>query len=159
MLPSTPQVESVYLDPEVGVLAGLKDLPVDTPPLESPVPNPHESGSSESDGSTESSVKAQRGSAYENEPHTLLIDQTTLDPTFAITLAERVQSETLGRALMLDAPVSGGTCSQHQMCAVTEAETSVRDRRGWEWEADHHVWVTFGAGLVARGTASTAHGS
>lgn len=114
MLPSTPQVESVYLDPEVGVLAGLKDLPADTSPLGPPgsssgVESAGTSGTQ--DGSTPSAVSGQRGTAYENEPHTLLIDQTTLDPTFAITLAERVQSETLGRALMLDAPVSGGMLS------------------------------------------------
>lgn len=106
MLPSTPQVESVYLDPEVGVLAGLKDLPGDTPPLGQPQVVSTES---QSTGVATASPGSPGGAAYESEPHTLLIDQTTLDPTFAITLAERVQSETLGRALMLDAPVSGGT--------------------------------------------------
>lgn len=111
MLPSTPQVESVYLDPEVGVLAGLKDLPSDTTPLGTPatstVPESVATSAAEVDPA-QSQSPGQAGIGYENEPHTLLIDQTTLDPTFAITLAERVQSETLGRALMLDAPVSGG---------------------------------------------------
>lgn len=86
MLPSTPQVEAVYLDPHSGILAGLHDLPPDT--------DSH--NSSLLDGSNESA------------PHTILIDQTTLDPTFAVTLAEKIQSETLGRVQMLDAPVSGG---------------------------------------------------
>ena len=112
MLPSTPQVESVYLDPEVGVLAGLKDLPSDTPPLASPMSASASSAESSTDtvedGSKRPVVEETRGTAYESSPHTLLIDQTTLDPTFAISLAERVQSETLGRVLMLDAPVSGG---------------------------------------------------
>jgi len=98
MLPSTPQVESVYLDSKAGVLAGLKDL-----------------GSAESLPSPEHSkstlgglVDSITGTGNEHDPHTILIDQTTLDPTFAMSLAEKVQSETLGRALMLDAPVSGG---------------------------------------------------
>ncbi|KAK4688905.1 hypothetical protein P7C73_g1205, partial [Tremellales sp. Uapishka_1] len=80
MLPSTPQVEAVYLDPDSGILAGMTKL---FPKLTSR----HESGT----------------------PHTLLIDQTTLDPTKAIEIAERVHQTTQYGALMLDAPVSGGT--------------------------------------------------
>lgn len=134
MLPSTPQVESVYLDPEVGVLAGLKDLPADTSPLGPPNSASDPRGlpaSDKKDGSASSAVSGQRGTAYENEPHTLLIDQTTLDPTFAITLAERVQSETLGRALMLDAPVSGGM--RLSLCIRAEgeeADSGCRNGRG-----------------------------
>jgi len=111
MLPSTPQVESVYLDPTAGILAGLKDVPPDTEPLELPLTNMTTS----SDQSSTQSVSPMRnmldsitGTGTEHPPHTILIDQTTLDPTFAMSLAEKVQSETLGRALMLDAPVSGG---------------------------------------------------
>lgn len=100
MLPSTPQVESVYLDPEAGVLAGLKDLPADAQPLSAPL------ASVSSTNTTPDTSALSTGN--ESAPHTLLIDQTTLDPTFAMSLAERVQSETVGRALMLDAPVSGG---------------------------------------------------
>ena len=78
MLPSTPQVESVYLDPTNGILAGIP-----------------QNATSLVNGSTTS-------------PHTLLIDGTTLDPTAAVRIAQTVQQETNGGAVMLDAPVSGG---------------------------------------------------
>jgi 3-hydroxyisobutyrate dehydrogenase len=116
MLPSTPQAESVYLDPGAGVLAGLNDLPVDTEPLVAPPATTTVSGPSHGEPlgaePTKSTMRGMidsiTGTGNEHQPHTILIDQTTLDPTFAMSLAERVQSETLGRALMLDAPVSGG---------------------------------------------------
>jgi 3-hydroxyisobutyrate dehydrogenase len=117
MLPSTPQVESVYLDPTVGILAGLKDLPPNTEELPLPLSNmttssdqssAHTSLPSGSKSPIRNIVDSITGTGTEHPPHTILIDQTTLDPTFAMSLAEKVQSETLGRALMLDAPVSGG---------------------------------------------------
>jgi len=116
MLPSTPQVESVYLDPAAGILAGLNDLPPDTESLQLPLSNmTTTSDQSSAHSSLPSEKTAMRnivdsitGTGTEHPPHTILIDQTTLDPTFAMSLAEKVQSETLGRALMLDAPVSGG---------------------------------------------------
>jgi 3-hydroxyisobutyrate dehydrogenase len=98
MLPSTPQVESVYLDPKAGVLAGVEDLG-SAESLPAPVNSKSTLGGL---------VDSITGTGNEHDPHTILIDQTTLDPTFAMSLAEKVQSETLGRALMLDAPVSGG---------------------------------------------------
>jgi 3-hydroxyisobutyrate dehydrogenase len=116
MLPSTPQVESVYLDPEAGILAGLKELAADAEPLKPPstitpleTSSPTSTASEGGDKSTlRTIVDSITGTGTEYPPHTILIDQTTLDPTFAMSLAEKVQSETLGRALMLDAPVSGG---------------------------------------------------
>jgi 3-hydroxyisobutyrate dehydrogenase len=117
MLPSTPQVESVYLDPTAGILAGLKDLTGDTEPLKPPSTTTVTTSSNPSAPvSAEVSEKSMMnnmvdsitGTGTENPPHTILIDQTTLDPTFAMSLAEKIQSETLGRTLMLDAPVSGG---------------------------------------------------
>lgn len=113
MLPSTPQVESVYLDPNAGILAGLKDLPADTEQLSLPLTNmttSSDQSSSQPSGKSpmRNIVDSITGTGTEHPPHTILIDQTTLDPTFAMSLAEKVQSETLGRALMLDAPVSGG---------------------------------------------------
>jgi 3-hydroxyisobutyrate dehydrogenase len=95
MLPSTPQVESVYLDPKSGILVGLQDLPPDTESLPSPI-------------FTDASDAEPSGFSADGDPHTILIDQTTLDPTFAVSLAEQIRSETLGHAVMLDAPVSGG---------------------------------------------------
>ena len=116
MLPSTPQVESVYLDHAAGILAGLNDLPPDTESLQLPLSNmttTSDQSSAHSSSPTEKTpmrniVDSITGTGTEHPPHTILIDQTTLDPTFAMSLAEKVQSETLGRALMLDAPVSGG---------------------------------------------------
>ena len=114
MLPSTPQVESVYLDPTAGILAGLKDVPPDTEPLELPLTNmttSSDQSSTQSKSPMRNMLDSITGTGTEHPPHTILIDQTTLDPTFAMSLAEKVQSETLGRALMLDAPVSGGELS------------------------------------------------
>jgi 3-hydroxyisobutyrate dehydrogenase len=88
MLPSTPQVEAVYLDTSSGILAGLKRLKRNIPPL--------------------SAQAAQDSPHSDTTAHTLLIDQTTLDPTAARRIASTIQQETQGRALMLDAPVSGG---------------------------------------------------
>ena len=68
MLPSTPQVEAVYLSP-TGLLPGL----------------------------------------VSSTSETLLLDCTTLDPSAAKAVSERVTRETSGRAAMLDCPVSGGT--------------------------------------------------
>ncbi len=110
MLPSTPQVEAVYLDPWSGILAGLRELPVDTPFLPSPSLSdiaPRLS-QAESISSTTTISQPSSGQSSTPSPHTLLIDQTTLDPTMAVSVAERIQSETDGRAFMLDAPVSGG---------------------------------------------------
>jgi 3-hydroxyisobutyrate dehydrogenase len=134
MLPSTPQVESVYLDPGAGVLAGIKDLPVDTEPLVPP-PEALGEGSTGSQGAKEKSamrtmVDSITGTGNEHQPHTILIDQTTLDPTFAMSLAERVQSETLGRALMLDAPVSGGESSLRARRARAEEAGTVAAASG-----------------------------
>lgn len=127
MLPSTPQVESVYLDPEAGVLAGLKEVPADSTPLNGTKENI--SNGAESTGSLQgSSSSSAPGTAADNTPHTLLIDQTTLDPTFAMSLAEKVQSETLGHALMLDAPVSGG--EEGQPHCIASAERGARYRCG-----------------------------
>lgn len=89
MLPSTPQVEAVYLDESTGILSGLTSLPANTPSLPSPSPPASPSG-------------GQQG------PQTILIDQTTLDPTAAVAVAERTHDTTGRMALMLDAPVSGG---------------------------------------------------
>lgn len=120
MLPSTPQVESVYLDPAAGILAGLNDLPPDSEPLALPLSNMTTSSDQSSVHTSQPTGKSTMrnmvdsitGTGNEHPPHTILIDQTTLDPTFAMFLAEKVQSETLGRALMLDAPVSGGKSAQ-----------------------------------------------
>ena len=102
MLPSTPQVESVYLDPQTGILAGIPDsAPALTP----------ESTSLTFDGAEDSDGEGFASSAGEpatGKPHTLLIDGTTLDPTAAIRIAETIHEKTQGGAAMLDAPVSGG---------------------------------------------------
>lgn len=93
MLPSTPQVEAVYLDPAKGILAGLEGLPADTEALSVP--------SNSSSGGSTAGI------------HTLLIDQTTLDPTVAMGVAKTVAERTQGKAVMVDAPVSGGGFHQN----------------------------------------------
>ncbi|WWD18056.1 hypothetical protein CI109_102503 [Kwoniella shandongensis] len=134
MLPSTPQVEAVYLDPKGGILAGLQALPLDTPSLgdlpASTSPVKPVSGVEELSSSTNMSAPYMpptssppldsptsfapassdpNPSSGADAPHTLLIDQTTLDPTTARDIASQIHATTSHRALMLDAPVSGGT--------------------------------------------------
>ena len=118
MLPSTPQVEAVYLDPANGILAGLQDLPIDIPSLPSPAIAHHQVPQSSATENLSSTTTFSQPSSPSDttvppettseSPHTVLIDQTTLDPTTASRVAQTIQSETGGRALMLDAPVSGG---------------------------------------------------
>ena len=165
MLPSTPQVESVYLDPRAGILAGLKDLTGDTEPLKTPSTKTTTStlGSAHAPASAEVAEKSMMrnmvdsitGTGTENPPHTILIDQTTLDPTFAMSLAEKIQSETLGRALMLDAPVSGGTFYLER----NKEELISRNDGCCQWGIDHHVWFTVRFGLQSCCPASAAYGS
>lgn len=100
MLPSTPQVESVYLDPQSGILSGI--------PESAPSLGPeHPSLAFESSDASETNSETPTGVAAAG-PHTLLIDGTTLDPTAAIRIAKQIQDSTNGGALMMDAPVSGG---------------------------------------------------
>ena len=91
MLPSTPQVEAVYLNRHTGLLAGLAEVPAQTKSLTSSelLPGTDDVG---------------------RNLHTVLVDQTTLDPTSARSVASKVLDQTGGRAVMLDAPVSGGRC-------------------------------------------------
>lgn len=104
MLPSTPQVESVYLDPTSGILAGIPStapaLAPECPDLTFE-PGPESLDSATPDPDTPVETK-------DDGPHTLLIDGTTLNPTAAIKIAQKVHEATKGGALMLDAPVSGG---------------------------------------------------
>jgi len=165
MLPSTPQVESVYLDPRAGILAGLKDLTGDTEPLQTPSTKTttSTSGSAHAPASAEVAEKSMignmvdsiTGTGTENPPHTILIDQTTLDPTFAMSLAEKIQSETLGRALMLDAPVSGGTSYLER----TRERLMRRNDGCCQWGIDNHVWFTIRFGFWSCCPASAAYGS
>jgi len=157
MLPSTPQVESVYLDPAAGILAGLKEVPPDTELLELPLSNMTTS-SDQSSTQTKSPMRNMldsiTGTGTEHPPHTILIDQTTLDPTFAMSLAEKVQSETLGRALMLDAPVSGG----ERPCQDLKSGADSRNDCCYKWEFDYHVWFPIRFGFWPRCPITTANG-
>lgn len=122
MLPSTPQVESVYLDESQGILSGLLSLPPDTQALPSPEPSLSISDIASPPSSAPASPPS--GSASPSQPksadpHTILIDQTTLDPTAAMAVASRIHEQTGGMALMLDAPVSGG------MYALTGSRTQL----------------------------------
>ena len=112
MLPSTPHVESVYLDPSSGILAGI-------PSQAAPLTPEHLSLAfeSEADGSDSNDGPAAGSDASVSQAHTLLIDGTTLDPTAAAQVAKRVHEETGGGALMLDAPVSGGKPISAQPCS------------------------------------------
>ncbi|KAK8865764.1 hypothetical protein IAR55_000911 [Kwoniella newhampshirensis] len=134
MLPSTPQVETVYLDPKGGILAGLLELPPETPSVDtkslfrtpstpaadieeisssttiSPPPAPPNTTPPLDSSTTMSPTSTTtRPTLSDTSPHTLLIDQTTLDPTIARGIASHIHSATALRALMHDAPVSGGT--------------------------------------------------
>ncbi|WVQ71026.1 hypothetical protein IAR50_000551 [Cryptococcus sp. DSM 104548] len=111
MLPSTPQVEAVYLHPVEGILAGLQELPSDTPNLsleDEPQSSLSGDASRASDEQFSSTTSISSGPPPTN-PHTLLIDQTTLDPTVALAVSTRIHQQTSHKALMIDAPVSGGT--------------------------------------------------
>ncbi|WRT64032.1 uncharacterized protein IL334_000959 [Kwoniella shivajii] len=134
MLPSTPQVENVYLDSTSGILSGLKEISNDTVGDVEGNGNAIEnisssttisSGSSEpasGSGSVSETTKTKppldslttispltTSSPPASSPHTLLIDCTTLSPTSALSIASRIHQDTSGKAMMIDAPVSGGT--------------------------------------------------
>ncbi|WVR05831.1 hypothetical protein IAU60_002857 [Kwoniella sp. DSM 27419] len=111
MLPSTPQVEAVYLDQHQGILAGLRALPEEAGSVSdqpSGGGNQVEELSSSTTMSTGSSTTSTR-SAGPAPPHTLLVDCTTLSPTAAQAVARTIHDATSDRAMMIDAPVSGGT--------------------------------------------------
>ncbi|OCF33248.1 hypothetical protein I316_04989 [Kwoniella heveanensis BCC8398] len=155
MLPSTPQVESVYLDKHTGISAGLQSLsssdapilgtanPVgssrdeanieqlsstttispgpDIPGTQTPPIDSSTTLSPSSQAATSSSSQASaplhstgNGDIENSTAHTLLIDCTTLSPTSAIQVAEAIHASTNGHAMMLDAPVSGGTVAAAQ---------------------------------------------
>lgn len=116
MLPSTPQVQAVYLDQNNGILAGLSKLPRDIPSLPETLLL--------SDSSLLSNTVTQEGGIKKgmssttdvsspatnpNHAHTMLIDQTTLDPTVSLSISSLIHDSTSSSALMIDAPVSGGT--------------------------------------------------
>ncbi|WVQ62314.1 uncharacterized protein L199_000453 [Kwoniella botswanensis] len=127
MLPSTPQVESVYLDSANGILSGLQTLSKDEPPLLplatsdqnegieqlsssatiSPGPSTPSPVVPPLDSST--TISPTTSSQRESSPHTLLIDCTTLSPVSAANIAKNIHESTSGKVVMLDAPVSGGT--------------------------------------------------
>jgi 3-hydroxyisobutyrate dehydrogenase len=99
MLPSTPQVEAVYLG-EGGLLAGLKGV---------------------QSGSLSDHVKANPwliGAGAEpagtTSAGTLLVDHTTLDPTAAKRIADDVHAQTNNSVHMIDGPVSGGESRERE---------------------------------------------
>lgn len=92
MLPSTPQVEAVYLG-ENGLLAGLNGA--DTTSLSA--------AASELPWLVDGKIVSGTTDAS-----TLFVDQTTLDPTGAKAVANAVHDKTGRKALMIDGPVSGG---------------------------------------------------
>ncbi|GMK60004.1 hypothetical protein CspeluHIS016_0902210 [Cutaneotrichosporon spelunceum] len=94
MLPSTPQVESVYLG-EAGLLKGLADAPSSGSLTEQLKANPWLIGASDAAPGPTSA-------------HTLLVDHTTLDPTAAKRIADDVHAQTNNLVSMIDGPVSGG---------------------------------------------------
>ena len=170
MLPSTPQVEAVYLDPKSGILAGI---PADAEPIPyhssfapassstaSPsLPASETASMSSAPSSSLQSSDITSASTTEQRPHTLLIDGTTLDPTAAVRIAMEVMDSTRGGAVMLDAPVSGGACHLTTNSWVAPDLTApCRDRGRRSRLIDHHVWVPIPIGYRARGAPATAHG-
>ncbi|OCF42444.1 hypothetical protein I317_03689 [Kwoniella heveanensis CBS 569] len=129
MLPSTPQVESVYLDKHTGILAGLQSLSSSDAPIlgtANPVGSSRDEANIEQLSSTTTISPGPNIPGTQTPPidssttlspstaHTLLIDCTTLSPTSAIQVAEAIHASTNGHAMMLDAPVSGGTVAAAQ---------------------------------------------
>lgn len=116
MLPSTPQVQAVYLDQNNGILAGLSKLPRDIPSLPETLLLSDSSLLSNT-VTLEGGVKKEMSSTTDipspatnpNHAHTMLIDQTTLDPTVSLSISSLIHDSTSSAALMIDAPVSGGT--------------------------------------------------
>lgn len=125
MLPSTPHVESVYLDPSTGILAGM-------PAQAAPLTPEHLSLAFEPDSEDPSEMSTSSEQGEPSQAHTLLIDGTTLDPTAAGEVARRVHEESRGGALMLDAPVSGGESRSRlatSSFSVTETQEPIPVRR------------------------------
>lgn len=92
MVPSTPQVEEVYLG-ENGLVVGLNGA--DTTSLTKAATElPWLVDGKIVSGTTDAS--------------TLFVDQTTLDPNGAKRVADAVHDRTGRKALMIDGPVSGG---------------------------------------------------
>ncbi|KAL0252677.1 hypothetical protein I308_102069 [Cryptococcus tetragattii IND107] len=116
MLPSTPQVQAVYLDQNNGILAGLSKLPRDIPSLPETLLL-SDSSLLLNTVTQEGGVKKEISSTTDvsspatnpNHAHTMLIDQTTLDPTVSLSISSLIHDSTSSAALMIDAPVSGGT--------------------------------------------------
>jgi 3-hydroxyisobutyrate dehydrogenase len=98
MLPSTPQVEAVYLG-ENGLLAGLQGAD-QTSLSKAATELPWLVDGKIMSGVTDAS--------------TLFVDQTTLDPTGAKRVADTVHDKTGRKALMIDGPVSGGEREQSE---------------------------------------------
>jgi hypothetical protein len=95
MLPSTPQVESVYLG-ERGLMAGLIDILKGEQSLTDSIPSaPWLLGDGTGDKPNATTA------------HSLWVDHTTLDPTAARRVAETVHEQNKD-VFMVDGPVSGG---------------------------------------------------
>jgi len=93
MLPSTPQVEAVYLG-ESGLMAGLANV----------------KGESLTDAIAASPWLLGDGTGEKpaaTKAHTLFVDHTTLDPNAAKQVADTVHQQNKD-VFMVDGPVSGG---------------------------------------------------
>lgn len=116
MLPSTPQVQAVYLDQGNGILAGLAKLPRNTPPLpetlllsDTSLPSDTFTQGEKVKKELTSTTDASSPATEVSQVHTMLVDQTTLDPTVSLSISSLIHDSTSSAALMIDAPVSGGT--------------------------------------------------
>lgn len=116
MLPSTPQVQAVYLDQDNGILAGLAKLPSNTPPLpetlllsDTSLPSDTVTQGGKVKKELTSTTDASSPATEVSQVHTMLVDQTTLDPTVSLSISSLIHDSTSSAALMIDAPVSGGT--------------------------------------------------
>lgn len=100
MLPSTPQVDAVYLG-ENGLMSGLAGVNPDQTLSWGVDENPWLCADKGEDGPTSPT-----------DAHTLLVDHTTLDPTAAKRVADTVHKMSEDKVHMIDAPVSGGEWSE-----------------------------------------------
>lgn len=138
MLPSTPQVEAVYLG-EKGLLAGLAGIQPE-PLTDAIAANPWLLG----DGGEQPAP---------TKSHSLFVDHTTLDPTAARRVAEDVHAQNEG-VYMLDGPVSGGEL--RPLRCLTDKH---RHRRRQGGLAHDHVRLGIRRRVQARRPAHAVHGA
>lgn len=150
MLPSTPQVEAVYLG-ESGLMAGLANVTGESL-TDAIVASPWLLG--DGTGDKPAATKA----------HSLFVDHTTLDPNAAKRIADTVHEQSKD-VYMVDGPVSGGgyqVLHPALWASYTDRlkwKLTARYRRSPGWLADDHVRLREPDRLGTRCAAHAVHGA